>query len=68
MSEPELKPCPVCGNAPFVDVQSYKSEWPDDWLVRCVNDDCPVYVSTCVKEDRRSAIKAWNTRAQEDEK
>jgi len=65
MSEETLLPCPFCGSN---DVQIEESELLGD--VRksagCNTEHCQGYQSMLTFATRREAIKAWNTRIQEE--
>lgn len=55
MSKPKLKPCPWCGETPFLGGYFGVVE------VQCVNDECGV-LPAVGHENEADAIRIWNTR------
>lgn len=57
-----LKPCPFCGEQP--EINEYHGFATPHYSVDCMNDSCPAYVGSSLKETKQEAIEAWNTRAE----
>ena len=57
----ELKPCPFCGELP---IEFIKDELTQ---IRCNNTRCWIVPATSFYTDRKTAVEAWEERAQPDE-
>ena len=57
----ELKPCPFCGELP---IEFIKDELTQ---IRCNNTQCWIVPATSFYTDRKTAVEAWEERAQPDE-
>lgn len=68
MPNEELKPCPFCGNRSKVftgyKFNCTKTFFPKRWMVFCLNCNHKGEL----KLTRKSAIKSWNRRADDEEK
>lgn len=58
----ELKPCPFCGEPPKIN--EYHGSAIPEYSVDCMNDNCPAYAGSSLKETKEETIEAWNTRAE----
>lgn len=59
----KLKPCPFCGGK----VEAfYDSNYGNEWIVICRNDNCDVDASTSFMRTKEQAVAAWNRRAEPD--
>ncbi|MCR4819355.1 MAG: Lar family restriction alleviation protein [Fretibacterium sp.] len=60
LGEPELKPCPFCGEAPIIrDLDLL-------FRVECSNLYCNCTALTHIARSRKEAIRFWNRRAKDD--
>ena len=58
----KLKSCPFCGGEALL----RKVPNENRYYVRCGNNECPIHVSTCMRETEEEAIEIWNRRASND--
>jgi Lar family restriction alleviation protein len=58
----ELKPCPFCGS----DAKVFREKLPicHEYRTKCLNENCKVFIPYSL--NMKDAIRAWNTRADED--
>ena len=64
----ELKPCPFCADTPFLNKHGPKIDGHYLWQIGCENEQCPIHdVWGAGYSSKEEAIKAWNTRANEEE-
>jgi Lar family restriction alleviation protein len=58
----ELKPCPFCGGGAKV----FREKLPicHEYRVKCLNENCKVFIPYSLY--MKDAIRAWNTRADDD--
>ena len=54
----ELKPCPFCGELPIQFVKDGLTQ------IRCNNTQCWIEPATSFYTDRKTAVEAWEERAQ----
>ena len=54
----ELKPCPFCGELPIQFVKDGLTQ------IRCNNTQCWIVPATSFYTDRKTAVEAWEERAQ----
>lgn len=57
--EPELKPCPFCGEVP----KAPQKRNDGAFKVCCINEDCTTNPDTARYGTAKEAIEAWNRRA-----
>lgn len=60
----ELLPCPFCGGRAFI--KEFVDNCEKLYLVGCSNSECMGFDTTYGKTTVEEAIKAWNTRADDD--
>jgi hypothetical protein len=64
-SKENLKPCPFCGSAPFLNEHYPKVNGHTLWQIGCEDESCPVHdVWGAGYSNSKLAIEAWNTRVE----
>jgi len=65
-ANPELKPCPFCGNEAWLYDHGANADPPSSTLkcfdVRCRNCNCPAFTVMRSYTEKLTAIAAWNRR------
>lgn len=60
MSEPKIKPCPLCGRKPIIE---HWSSGGIMYMVKCNNPDCPVPVNSYpTGRNLNDVVDEWNKR------
>ena len=59
--EEQLKPCPFCGEKPFLEQDSV-----GNWFVGCENIACECMPTTDSYKDPIYAVNGWNKRGEEE--
>lgn len=67
MKDIELKPCPFCGSAAFIDRYVY-SDGSKTWCISCWHDDTCIFRKGMLSQpeitNKHELARAWNRRAE----
>jgi len=60
----ELKPCPFCGGEGEAGIAYNADTGQTEYWITCRGNNCKIYPQTAVYKTKKSAIAAWNRRAE----